>query len=78
MYIAWEEAKQKYIGQWVVLKNPMYADQFHMKLVGGELVGVADDAVAVENLMPDLDDGNFYTARHTREDEAVGLLKSGF
>jgi hypothetical protein len=78
MFITWEEAKQKYPNNWVVFKDPQYNDKFHMDFIGGEFVGIADDMDSMEALMPDLDDGHTYTPRHTREDEAIGLLKSGF
>ena len=78
MFITWEEAKQKYSNKWVVFRNPKYTDKFHMDFVGGEFVGIADDQEEMFSLIPDVDDGHSYAPRHTREDEAVGLLKSGF
>jgi len=81
MFMTWEEAKEKYPNNWVVLKNPQFKDIFHMNLIGGEFVGVADDAVEMEKLIPMYntpDDPYVYLSKHTREDEAVGLLKSGY
>lgn len=77
MFISWEEAKQKYPDKWVVFKDPKYNDIFHMEFVGGYFVGTAEDMESMESLMPNLDDGYIYAPRHTREDEAVGILKSG-
>ena len=78
MFLTWEEAKQKYPNKWVVFKDPQYKDIFHMEFIGGSEVGIAADMESMENLIPDLDDGHVYLSRHTREDEAVGLLKSGY
>jgi len=76
MFITWEEAKQKYPNKWVVFKNPQYNDIFHMDFVGGEFVLIADNQKELFNAIPD--DLGLHTARHTREDEAVGLLMSGY
>lgn len=78
LFISWEEIKQKYINKWVVFKNPQYNDKFGMEFIGGEYVGIADDLDEMFNLIPEIDDGYVYTSRHTREDEAVGILKSGY
>jgi len=81
MYITWEEAKVKYKGSWVVFKNPEYTDKFHMNLIGGEFIGSADTEEDIRKLVPAITDDNdtdFYTCRHTEEDEAVGLLTSRF
>ena len=78
MFMTWEDAKAKYGNNWVVFRNPQYNDKFHIDFVGGEFVGIADDQEEMFNLMPDEDDGNVYTGRHTREDEAVGILMSGY
>ena len=78
MFITWEEAKQKYPNKWVVFKNPQYGDVFHMDFIGGEFVGIANDQEEMFCLIPDIDDGYFYAPRHTKEEDAVGLLKSGF
>lgn len=82
MYITWEEAKVKYKGLWVILKNPKYADEFHMELLGGEFMGTAktqSEMVAVVSKEDELADPSAtYTFRHTEEEEAVGLLMSNF
>ena len=78
MFLTWEEAKVKYPNQWVIFKNPQFGDKFHMELIGGELFGLADDQEEMCNLLPDVDDGCIYAPRHTREDEAVGVLISGY
>ena len=82
MYVTWNEAKEKYKGLWVVLKNPNYADEFHMELLGGEFVGTAKTQSEMFALVTEEDENknpnDTYTGRHTEEDEAVGLLMSGF
>ena len=75
MFLTWEEVKQKYPNKWVVFKDPQYNDIFHMEFIGGEFVLTADNQKEMFDSMPD--EGRF-TGRHTREDEAVGLLKSGY
>ena len=81
MYITWDEAKEKFKGKWVVLRNPDWADKFHMNLIGGELVGTADDMLGMEALVPDYDEvtqkDNVYLSKHTEEDTAVGLTYLG-
>lgn len=76
MFLSWEEAKQKYPNKWVVFKHPQFKDKFCMEFVGGEFVLIADDQEEMFNLMPDEECP--FAGYHTREDEAVGLLKSGF
>jgi len=76
MFITWEEAKEKYPDRWVVFKDPQYRDVFHMEFIGGEFVLTAGSQKELFDSIPD--DIGVHTARHTREDEAVGLLKSGF
>ena len=68
MFITWEDAKQKYSNKWVVFKDPQFKDKFHMDLIGGEFVGIADDQEEMFNLIPDIDDGHMYVPQHTRED----------
>jgi len=75
MFITWEEAKRKFPDNWVVFKNPQYKDAYQMELIGGEFVLTAKSQKEMFDAMPD---EGCYTGRHTREDEAVGLLKSGF
>jgi hypothetical protein len=53
----------------------MYNDVFHMKLIGGELVGTSTDADEVETIIPYNDFNNTYVCRHTKENNAVGILK---
>ena len=76
MFITWEEAKQKYPNKWVVFKDPQFKDKFHMEFIGGEFVLTANDQEEMFDAMPD--EECHYAGFHTREDEAVGLLKSGF
>ena len=76
MFITWEEAKRKYPNKWVVFKDPQFKDKFYMEFIGGEFVFSANDQEEMFNSMPD--EEFQYAAFHTREDEAVGLLKSGF
>jgi len=76
MFITWEEAKQKYPNKWVVFKAPQFKDDFDMEFIGGEFAFTANNQRELFNIMPD--DIGVHTARHTREDEAVGLLTSGF
>jgi hypothetical protein len=76
MFLTWEEAKQKYPNKWVVFKAPQYTDKFHMEFIGGEFVLTANNQKELFSSIPE-GIGEF-TSRHTREDEAVGLLKSGF
>jgi hypothetical protein len=73
MYITWEEAKEMYRGKWVALKNPTYSDMFHLRLIGGFLMGTSDNADDAENLVPMDDFDNDYVCRHTEEESAVGL-----
>ena len=47
-----------------------------MEFIGGEFVLTANDQEEMFNSMPD--EEYQYAGFHTREDEAVGLLKSGF
>ena len=75
MFITWEEAKEKYPDKWVVFKDPQYNDIFHIEFIGGEFVLTANDQEEMFNAIPD--EGHF-AGFHTREDEAVGLLKSGY
>jgi len=75
MFITWEEAKQKYPNKWVVFRNPQFKDIFHMDFIGGEFVLTANDQEEMFDIMPDED--CHLAGFHTREDEAVGLLKSG-
>jgi FAD synthase len=78
MFMTWEEAKEKFPGKWVIFRNPKYADEdiFHMNLLGGELVATASKMQEMEDAIPE-DDG-VYAVSHTWEDEAIGILKSGF
>ncbi|MCL2198843.1 MAG: hypothetical protein FWB80_07960 [Defluviitaleaceae bacterium] len=81
MFITWEEAKAKYPDKWVVFKDPQYKDIFHMNFIGGIFVGTADDQEEMEKLIPyenTEDDDYVYLSQHTRGEDAVGLLKSGF
>jgi len=78
MFITWDDAKEKYPGKWVILRNPQYSDIFHTELVGGHFVAIANDQSDMYNSIPDEDDGNVYSIRHTWEEHAVGLLKSGY
>jgi hypothetical protein len=75
MFITWEEAKQKYPNKWVVFKDPQFKDKFHMEFIGGEFVLTANDQEEMFDAIPE---EGYYAGRHTREDEAVGLLKSGY
>jgi len=76
MFLTWEEAKQKYPNMWVVFKNPQYEDIFHMEFIGGEFVMTANDQ---EELFSSIPEGiGEFTSRHTREDEAVGVLTFGY
>ncbi|MCL1883140.1 MAG: DUF4317 domain-containing protein [Defluviitaleaceae bacterium] len=75
VFLTWEEAKQKYPNKWVVFKNPQYEDIFHMEFIGGDFVMTAENQKELFSSIPK-GIGEF-TSRHTREDEAVGLLKSG-
>jgi len=74
--LTWEEAKQKYTNKWVVFKNPQYGDDFDMDFIGGEFVLIANNQKELFTSIPE-GIGEF-TSRHTKEDEAVGLLKSSF
>ncbi|MCL2225222.1 MAG: hypothetical protein FWB96_09690 [Defluviitaleaceae bacterium] len=76
MFITWEDAKQKYPNKWVVFKNPQFGDVFHMDFIGGEFVLTADNQTEMFATMPNEDCQ--FAGFHTREDDAVGLLKSGF
>ena len=76
MFLTWEEAKQKYPNKWVVFKDPQFKDMFDMEFIGGDFVLTASNQKELFASIPD--DIGVHTARHTREDEAVGLLKSGF
>ena len=76
MFLTWEEAKQKYPNKWVVFKDPQFGDIFHMDFIGGEFVLTANDQDELFDAIPD--DLGFHTARHTREDDAIGLLTSGY
>ncbi|MCL2387755.1 MAG: hypothetical protein FWC89_09450 [Defluviitaleaceae bacterium] len=78
MYITWEDAKQQFKNKWVVIKNPEYEDIFHMHLIGGEFVGIADTQSEMFNLIPDTSDDDTYTGRHTEEENAVGVLMFGY
>jgi len=78
MFLTWKEAKIQYPDKWVIFRNPQFEDKFHMNLIGGEVAGLADDQEEMWGAVPEIDDGNYYLFRHTREDEAVGLLKSGY
>ena len=76
MFLTWEEAKVKYPDKWVVFKDPQFGDMFHMDFIGGEFVMTADNQ---KELFSSIPKGiGAFTSRHTREDEAVGLLSSGF
>jgi len=76
MFLTWEEAKQKYPNKWVVFKDPQFGDDFDMDFIGGEFVLIANDQDELFDSIPD--DIGVHTARHTREDDAVGLLTFGF
>ena len=76
MFLTWEEAKAKFPNKWVVFKNPRYNDVFHMDLIGGEFAFTAGNQDELFDLINE--DLGLHTARHTGEDDAVGLLLSGY
>ena len=69
-------SKTKIPNKWVVFKDPQFRDNFDMEFIGGEFVLTAGNQKELFDSIPD--DIGVHTARHTREDDAVGLLKSGF
>jgi len=76
MFLSWEDAKKLYPNKWVVFKNPQFGDAFHMDFLGGEFFITAANQPEVFSIIPD--DIGEYTVRHTREDEAVGVLTFGY
>jgi len=75
MYQTWEEIREQYPDQWVVLINAKFKDIFHMDLLGGVVFSVAEDQEAMFQTIP-MDDGREFVCQHTNEGVQEGVLKS--
>ena len=76
--ITWDEVVRKYPNKWVVLVNARFEDERHrMGILGGDVLGVADNEIEMYSGIPDDYEG-WVTCRHTGEEgvEESGVLIS--